>query len=277
MTVYIDVLIIMNVYISYFTLRAASRLLHEALPFRRLALASVLGGFASLAALIGTDTVPALAVRLLLTTLITLAAFGYGSVKLLALRSFVCFAVTMLICGAAVLIHELTGSSLIFPANGFVYVNVSALVLVISSAVIYGVLALLRRVFDTPVTDVMLTLRVTNFGSTAELTAIADTGSHLRDFLTGLPVIVCKRSSLARVTPPNVTAYLDGDASDVSGIRLIPAVTVSGSSVMAAFRPAEIRVDTPDGTKLLTALIAPSDSIPCTESFDAVIPAKLLR
>lgn len=275
MTVYIDVLIVMNIYISYFTLRASARLLHTAIPFGRLAGASVLGGFTSLAALIETGLPAALALRVLLTALMTLTAFGFGSAKLLALRSFVCFAVTMLICGAAVLIHELTGSSIIFPANGYVYVSVSALVLVISSAVIYGALLLLRRIFDSPLTDEPLTLRITNLGNTAELTAIADTGSHLRDFLTGLPVIVCKRSAITSVTPPNVAAYLNGDDSDISGIRLIPAATVTGSALVAAFRPSEIRAGS--GNIRLEALVAASDSIPENESFDAVIPAKLLK
>ncbi|MBR5087908.1 MAG: sigma-E processing peptidase SpoIIGA, partial [Ruminiclostridium sp.] len=211
------------------------------------------------------------------TALTVLTAFGFGNVKLFALRSFVSISVSMLICGAAVLTRELTGSDFIFSANGYVYLNISALVLVISSAVIYGVLTLLRRILDSPVADERFSLTVRNLGVTAELTAIADTGNCLRDWLTGRPVIVCKPEAVRAVTPANVTAYLCGVTDDVAGIRLLPLNTVSGSGIAAAFRPDSVNMRLRGTEKRLDALIAVTEGALEGESFDAVIPAKLLQ
>ena len=267
----------MNIYISYFTLRASSRLLHTRVQFGRLAGASVFGGFSALAALADTGALASLLLKAALTAAAVLIAYGFGNFGLFALRSFVCIAVSMLICGAAVLIHELTGSDLIFSANGYVYMSVSALVLVVSSAVIYGVLLLVRRILDKPESGGLVKLRVTNLGRTAELSGLPDSGNGLRDFLTGRPVIVCRRSSVAAVTPRNVSAYLAGCTDDLAGIRLIPMNTAAGSGIAAAFRPDSVTVGTHGNEKPLDALIAVSEGALDNESFEALIPTGLLK
>ena len=231
----------------------------------------------SLCATIPTHIAVSLLLKAVLTALIVLIAFGFGNAGLFLIRAFVCTAVGMLICGAAILIHELTGSDMIFAANGYVYLNVSALILVISSAVIYGVLSLIRRILDAPVTDKPIRLTVTFGGSTAELSAIADSGNRLCDFLTGLPVIICKLRAVETVLPPNVKAYLDGNTDDITGIRIIPMNTASGSDIAAAFRPDVLTADCGGSQKRLDALIGVNEQALRDENIDAVIPAKLLR
>ncbi|MBO6231178.1 MAG: sigma-E processing peptidase SpoIIGA [Ruminiclostridium sp.] len=275
MTVYIDVLIILNIYITYFTLRAVSRILHTRITFRRTALASVFGGFASLAAMLGAGMVTSLLLKAALTVITVLAAFGFGSFRLLALRSFVSIAVSMLICGAAVLIHELTGSDIVFSANGYVYMSISALVLVISSAVIYGALSLLRRFTDSPEADERVLLTIEDHGRSTEVAAVADSGNYLRDFLTGRPVIVCRAEAVGQVMPENAAAYLRGCTDDVSGIRLIPMRTASGGAVIPAFRPGKVTALFRGESITLDALIGVSGAFE-NDGFDAVIPAKLL-
>ena len=273
MTVYIDVLIVMNTYISYFTLRAAGGMLHTRIPFRRLAAASVIGGITSLAAVLNAGILISLLLKAALTALTVLAAFGFGSVRMFAVRSFVSIAVSMLICGAAVLIHEFTGSNFIFSANGYVYLNVSALVLVISSVVIYGILSVIRRISDSSAVCECVPITIENNGVSAEINALADSGNFLHDFLTGRPVIICRRDAVAQVLPP----YLRGETGDITGIRLIPMQTASGSTLTAAFRPERITVRLHEADKQLDALVAVSDDAFANESFDAVVSSKLLR
>lgn len=277
MTVYIDVLIVLNVYISYFTVRAAGRILHTNPELRRLVFASVFGGVSSLAALLDEGIVLSLLIRCSLTAVMTFIAFGFGSAGKLALRSFVCLAVGMLLCGAAMLVHELTGSTLVFSANGYVYMSVSALVLVIASAAIYGLLSVFRRILDGPGGDRRVKLTVSSGGKTSELEAVTDSGNYLRDFLTGRHVVVCKLAAVESILPPNVSAYLDGSTEDLSGIRLIPMETASGSGLAAAFRPERVTADTGDCTKTLDVLIAVSRGMLENESFDALISPKLLQ
>ena len=119
-------------------------------------------------------------------------------------------------------------------------------------------------------------LTVRNAGSSAELSAIADSGNFLRDFLTGRPVILCREEAIRALLPDNVAAYLGGDTNDMSGIRLIPMNTASGSGLAAAFLPDSITAELDGTSKRLDALIAASPSLK-NEDFDALISTKLLK
>lgn len=277
MIVYIDVLIVVNIYITYFTLRAAAGMLHTQLRISRLAAASVMGGITALAALADIPVLMSLLVKCLLTVLVVLIGFGADKPGITMLRSFICIAVSMLICGAAALIHEFAHTDFVFSANGYPYLDISALVLVISSAVIYGVLSLWRRFTDSPADSGRIPLTVTSGGSTVTLSAIADSGNFLRDFLTGRPVILCRTEAAASILPRNVRAYLNGDTDDMTGIRLIPMTTAAGQSLAAAFRPDSMTAETPHGRKRLDALLAVSPDALKNEDFDALINTKLLK
>lgn len=277
MVVYIDVLIVINTYITYFILRAASRMLHTSVSFRRIAAASVIGGVSSLAALAVTDVPLSLLLKAALTVVTVITAFGFGSFRALAVRSFFCITAGMLICGAAVMIHELADTDFIFSANGYLYMDISALVLVVSSAAIYAVLCIVRRITDSPSADERVVLTVEKNGTRAVLSALPDSGNYLRDFLTGRPVIICRASALGDVLPKNAERFLEGDADDVSGIRLIPMKTAGGSSLAAAFRPDRITADGEGCKKNIDALIAVAPGALEGESFDAVINSRLLK
>lgn len=277
MIVYLDVLIVINIYITYFTLRAVARLLHTRPTIFRLAAASVAGGLTSLAALAELTILPSLALKAALTVLIVLIAFGFGRLRDTVLRSALCVTVSMLICGAAALIHEFAGTNFIFSANGYAYMNVSALVLVISSAVIYVILSLWRRFSDSPADSGRIELTVTRGGNTAVLSAIADSGNFMRDFYTGRPVILCREAAAEPVLPPNLCAYLEGCTKDVSGIRLIPMTTATGTALAAAFLPDRVTVSLNGRRKRLDALIAVSRGALENEKFDALIGANLLK
>lgn len=277
MVVYIDVLIVINIYISYFTLRAAAGILHIRTRSSRNAAASVFGGVSALAALAELPVPLSLVLKAVLTVVMVLIAFGFGSFRAAVLRSFICITVGMLICGAAALIHEFAGTDFVFSANGYPYIGVSALVLVISSAVIYGILSLWRRFTDSPSDSERITLSIANLGNKVTLSAIPDSGNFLRDFLTGRPVILCKAAAAEPVLPPNVRAYLRGSTDDMTGIRLIPMTTAAGESLAAAFRPDSLTAESGRERKRLDALIAVSPDALKNEDFDALINTKLLK
>ena len=275
MTVYVDVLIVINIYITRFTVRAAAALLHTELSPKRAAAASVFGGLCAPAALLTGSFWLSVFMKTLFTVVTVLLAFGFGSMKKLAVRSFLCAAAGMLILGAAELIHE-TGADIVQTANGYVYLDISALVLVAASALIYGVLTVIRRIMYSPEGTEKVRLTIKAGESTAVLSALPDSGNFLRDFLTGKPVILCRRGALEPVLPPNVRCYLSGSTDEVSGIRLIPLSTAAGSAVVPAFRADAVTAALRGEEKRLDVLLAPAPETMENEDFDALVSAKLL-
>ena len=114
-------------------------------------------------------------------------------------------------------------------------------------------------------------------GCTARIEAVCDSGNYLRDFLTGRPVILCKESSVREILPDSAAAFLDGDTENVSGLRLIPLRTASGSGVAAAFLPDCLTAEYRGGKKRLDALVGVCRGALSGEPFDAVMSPKLLK
>ena len=100
------------------------------------------------------------------------------------------------------------------------------------------------------------------------LTALIDSGNLLRDALTGLPVIVISRRCAARLMP------LPADGSLAPGMRLIPVRTISGTSLMAVFRPDQVCILTGDGWQRAEALVGVSPD--GYDGYQALLPASLL-
>ncbi len=276
MTVYVDVLIILNIYVTYFILRAVSKLLHTSYSVKRLIFASVSGGIFSLVAVLDTGFLVGLLIKIPLVAVTVLIAFGFGNVRKLLLRTGLSVGISFVISGVIILIRELSGSGFLTASNGYIYMDISALTLLIATAVSYGILCAFRRILDTPSSDKSVTLVIENKGKSARITAYPDSGNNLVDFLSGKPVVLCSMPAIKDILPENALSIFEENDGDVSGIRVIPYCTVSGSGIAAAFRPEKVTALLGSGEKRLDILIGVSKDALRNESFDAVINPKIL-
>lgn len=272
MTVYVDVLIILNAYISYFTLKAAAGLLHIRYKISRIIAASVFGGIISLTALIPLDIFGGLALRLVLTTLMSLLAFGIADIKKLLLRSIVTAAAGALICGVVMFLREYTDNNFFSLARGYVYLDISVLTLILSTTAVYITLSLFRRFLDKPLDSEVFKIEIRNKNHTVTLNAFADSGNSLTDFLTGLPVIICKSEKISDIKPTSETSE-----EIPKGVRLIPFSSVGGNGLIEAFRPELIIIHKSNGDKKeVNVLIGSGKGTLENESFDAIFNPKIL-
>ena len=110
-------------------------------------------------------------------------------------------------------------------------------------------------------------VRLRRMGREVTLTAMVDSGNLLRDPITGLPVIVCARRAVATLLPPAAPEGL------APGMRLISVRTVSGTALMAVFRPQEALVRSGGAWRPVKALVgvAPQGYSGC----QALVPACL--
>lgn len=271
MVVYIDVLIILNIYITYFTLRCCFRFLHGDYKLKRLIAASVFGGLCSLTVLIGDNPFISLFLKLLSVGITVLIAFGFSGIKSFLIRTVLSFGTGMLICGGAFALQTLTGEAFFISVGGYPYMNISVMVLLIATVVIYAVVCLLRRFLDRNNTDKKIRLIIKNKGRQITLDAFSDSGNGLVDFFSGLPVIVCSISAVREILPENINSE-----TDLKGIRLIPWHSVSGGGIIRAFRPDGITADYEGEKKNVSALIGVSEDSSFEKENDAIINPKIL-
>lgn len=269
MIVYIDVLIIVNLYITYFLLKATARMLRTRLKTGRLIAGAVIGGVSAAAAVLPLPVWAQIPVRCVLLAVPVLAAFGFSDIKRLLLRVFTAYAVSLILCGAVIALREFTGNAFFAQVGGFIYLDISVLTLIFATTAAYLTLSVFRRILDRTDVQKSYLLIIKRNGKTVQLTAFSDSGNNLHDFFTGLPVIVCRLSSVSELAPEGIER---SQSEPPAGIRLIPYSTISSTGVIAAFRADEITVD----GKRIDALIGVGENAMKNEDFDAVLNPRIL-
>lgn len=267
MVIYLDVLIVINFFITYFSLKGTAALLHAGYRTGRIIAAAVIGGFSSLSALLNLGFLPSFTLKILVTGIITFIAFGWVSPGSFAMRTIVTAVAGALVCGVTIMLRDLTGSSFFSAAGGYPYLDISVIHLIISTTAVYVIISLYRRLTDRPRKDEMLKLIICKNNISAELSAYPDSGNNLRDFLTGTPVIVCRKSKINSLIPKDRPEKL----------RIIPFSSVGGKGFITAFRADSIMVCRENGQRTqIEALVGADEGTLENEDFDAIINPKII-
>lgn len=240
-TVYIDVLIVLNIYVNYFLLRITAGLTHSPLRTGRCILGAVWGSIFSLTILLPElGTVIPLLIKLGAAVSIVAISFGISSKKRLFINTTAFFAANFVLAGAVYGVYSLLRPQFIHFRNASFYIDFSLLVLIVTTAALYFALRLLRLITDKAPTGSYL-VYVRSGKKVLKLSGLADTGNGLVDFFTGAPVIICSEDSFSELT---------GKSLDISllprGFRLLPCRAVSGSGLIPVFRPDEVLIYSDD-------------------------------
>ena len=227
LTVYIDVLIILNVYVNYFLLRTAAKLTHSPLRTWRCIAASFYGSLFSL--LILAPRLPlivTLAVKLAAAVTIVIAAFGARGIVRTFKNTAAFFSANFIFAGVIYAVYSWLEPEHMHFANSYFYIDFSLLLLVVTTAALYAAVCLLRRLTDRSAPDGSRVI-IRAGSRTIGVDGLADTGNALVDCFTGRPVMIYSREDVGEVR---------------ARLRLIPCSTVSDSGVMPVFRPDEVVV-----------------------------------
>lgn len=241
MYIYVDILIITNIYANFFLLKTTARLIHTPLRNGKCILGALVGSLFSLIILLPPiNSFLLLLIRILSAALMITVSFGGGKSprELIGIGItffFVCFIFAGIEYGLAVL----SGGKNMIWHNSTLYVNISLLTLVISTIASYAAVCLFRCFTDGKNSaDTIYDLIITQNGRTVSLKAVGDTCNNLTDMFTGKPVIVCNKSS--------VIGLFGGNAPDAeapgSGWRLIPFSTIHSDGMLPIFKPSGVIV-----------------------------------
>lgn len=240
MTVYADILFIVNLYIDALLLSAVRRFLHVPLSRLRWLCAALLGGLFGFTALL-----PQLHGFLLFLMgaaeafLLICAAFAPKRPSLLLKATFLLLLFAAALSGLLGLMQSFLPMRGMVLRNGAVYFDLSPLLLVLLTCAAYGVLYLFDRLFRKTEPDTLFAaVTLTQNGKTAAVTARVDTGLTLHEPFSGLPVMLTEKDAVKNLLPPDF-----GTAACALPLRLIPYSSVGGSGVLPAFRPDTAQVN----------------------------------
>jgi stage II sporulation protein GA (sporulation sigma-E factor processing peptidase) len=263
----------------------SARILQRRLSLARTFFASVLGGLYATLALFSYASGALSLIIDVLACLIMSAVAVYGrrnSIGSTLTFALTYFLVSMLLGGIMTGVFNLL-NRLSLPLGEIGNDGASVWILLIL-AVVSGALTLFGGDFFKKKSQIRhAQIEVKMFGKEISLSAIVDSGNLLKDPLSGKSVIVADILACSPFLPPNIVKcakaralYLLSDLpNEYRGkIRLIPASTAVGDSVMVAIVPERVIIKDAGGFHASDALIGLSDmdGAPC----GAIVPVSLV-
>lgn len=232
--IYVDVLIVLNIYVNYFLLRITAALTHSPLKTKRCLAASFYGSLFSLLILVPhINSLVITLIKFAAAVTIVIAAFGRGDRRRFIANTAAFYTSNFLLAGFIYFIYTHLSPEFIHMENSFFYIDFSLVILIVSTAAFYfGVRGVRALFFAGDSEKYSYSVMIKYRDRLVKLCGLADTGNSLRDCFTGAPVIICDTGLF-------MTAPYDNERLP-QGFRLIPFSTISGSSMLPIFRPDEV-------------------------------------
>ena len=261
--IYVDVLFVVNYFITFFLLLVTAKLSKRNEKTWRLVLASFIGGGYSLIILVD-DLHFAISFigKLAAACLMILAAFSLKGIKTYIKEVAIFFFVNFLFVGIIVGLWLIFKPKGIVINNSTVYFNVSAKLLLITALAAYLISAAVIRIYNNK-TSIKELYSVTVFknGNKIRFFAFADSGNNLKEPFSNYPVIVADKKLF----------------ENYECQRLIPFSTIGGEGVLSAFKPDKVEISSSFGSVAVEEVyIAISDNVKKGE-YQGILNPKILN
>ena len=251
MVIYLDVLILINLYVTYFQILAVSVFTHRKTVWYRKLSAAGIGAVASLSIFIPQEMVLTLTLlKIFLCALIAFVAFGYTGFRAYAVSVLFLMLVSFVFSGLMLCVWLFAAPMKMLFINGTVYFGIDTMTIILSTCAAHGVVRIIRYILDkNGKTDGKYTVIIKNNGRECRLSALADSGNGIVDCFSGLPVIVCRRDICADVSPPAIDMIENNsDISEIGtqmikGVRIMPFSTVGKGGLICMFKAESVVID----------------------------------
>ena len=276
MTVYADVLFLVNFSLDYVSLYVTSRLMSLPTRMWRMCAGAAVGAVYAVCALFW-QTPEAVYIAATLAVSCVMCACAYRCRGLLGVgtAAVVLFAVGCALGGAMTAIYSLgdgyrgtlEGGADTDPATGAV---------VIVAAVAAVVCAAAGRIMKSRSGVRVRTLTVRTGERTANMTALCDSGNLLRDPVSGRGVVIISASAAEGIVPRELTfdsALTDTDIPPAikPRVRVLPVSNVYGRGILVGYRPDSVEID----GREYDFLVAVSRENGGFAGCDAILPAEI--
>lgn len=149
MVIYLDVLILINLYVTYFQILAVSVFTHrKSIWYRKLSAAGI-GAVASLSIFIPQEMVLTLTLlKIFLCALIAFVAFGYTGFRAYAVSVLFLMLVSFVFSGLMLCVWLFAAPMKMLFINGTVYFGIDTMTIILSTCAAYGVVRIIRYILD---------------------------------------------------------------------------------------------------------------------------------
>ncbi len=231
-TLYVDVLITVNIFVDFFLLLCTKRFLHINTRLLRMILGSSVGGICSLCALLprlgfGLNIL----LDICFAVIIVFVTFGKAGLKEFLKRVVVYFSVSFFFCGIMIFIYTAFKPNGMEIYNDVVYFNISPILLIILTLICYYIMRIIKRFTKNEVASSICTVKAELDSKEYCFCAKIDTGCTAKEPFSGAWVIIADKS------------LIDGFCEDESKSRIVPFKSLGGDGILRSYRADKIFID----------------------------------
>lgn len=276
MVIYVDVLFLINLYVTYFELLSVSMLTHKSISAIRTVLSAVIGGLFSFVIFLPDDSILLTSLlKIISCIVISFSAMGYGKFYSFLKNTVFLLFINFIFAGLMLCLWLFVAPLDMFYSNGAVYFDIDGLTIILSTTAAYFIIRIVRFIFDkNGKTDRKYEIVIRNNELEIKLSALSDTANGLVDYFSGLPVIICKKEKCLPILPDAIKNIGDFDINKVKGIRLLPVSTIAGEGIVYAFKVDAVIIISEDERYNVNALVGVMEE--SRQEYDAVFNPKLL-
>lgn len=232
-TVYVDILIFLNIFIDFFILFCVKNFLHIKVSLKRLILGSACGSLFSLCALM--PPLPVL-VSLLYNgcsaAVTVFVTFGKSKMHIFLKRVCAFYVISFLFGGIMIGIYQMFKPKGMVILNNTVYFHISPVILVILTLICYFILYAIKRILNSRSKDYrVFSVQVLYDKETVCFKAKLDTGCSLTEPFSGAPVIIAEKELFDHVKIPD------------EKMRIIPFKSMGGEGTLRGFKAEKVLLD----------------------------------
>ncbi len=247
-TIYIDVLIAVNLFTNYFILLATAKFLQIKASKSRVISGAGVGAICSLYILFpDINMFVSLFIKLFMSAGIVWISFCSPKSDFY-LKTILCFySISFGFSGTMLAIWFMVRPNGMLVRNGIVYFNISPIVLILSTMISYFIIEMINKILGKrEIEDSFCELEVKIADKTLFIRAKLDTGNNLKEPFSGLPVLVVREKLLEGVIQKEYVKALNINEqkfkfSDITfglkkRLRMIPFSSIAGRGILPALK-----------------------------------------
>ena len=230
-TVYVDVMIITNMFEDFLLLYTVKYILRLKTKNYKLILGSLAGGILSLLSLINTVFLLSILIKAATAMLLILIVFGYKSRKLFLKASAALIIITFLVSGAMICFYLALKPDGMIIINDSVYFDISPLLLIILTLAVYIILLLFKKLFKNhSKSGLIKNVEISFMDYSCRIKCKIDSGLNAKEPFSGSSVIIADKDNLGFSVSENVC-------------RIIPFKSLGGNGIIYGFKADRVIID----------------------------------
>ena len=242
LTVYLDMLILINTIINYFLLKAACCIAGTVYSTRRIVLAAFAGALFSMVIFVDLSVYSAFLLKLLAAVICTCISVGFKSI-IYFIRNTVCvIAVNMTFTG--VLIFLSSENNFVYENNLFYYININPVLLVVCVSGMYRLISMYELFIGNRNKVSLFEFEIYFRQSHMKINAFYDTGFKVKDIISRRAVMLCSfrrvRENLPQDLSEEISDFINGITDRTTNIIPVFYTDISTHGILPALRPDKV-------------------------------------